>query len=549
MGQKFAEESLVDDYGVVSACDLLISHVRSGLTSGFSLGDLKIFLLTEEERKAFKYNKDDHLAPILIRFRFKPDTWLPSRDVEKEEFGRYETKVDNSESKISSTDATQKKMAEVSETTNKVVPSKDSRKKKAKVSHKETPIDASDEATAAPNLSKAMDEPSCYYAPFCKMAGNKCGGIRSGLCQEVLSGRIVIPPHEEFLKAKKKYQNAIKKERKATREAKRAPANVKPSTLVDALASSPATSTKQTDRQDEPGASSTDTTVTEHTKNGKRKPLAASKPTSDHSSTASTVTEQSRTSKFNPREFVLLQKALDGSLSEKDMKDDGLQFTKWDCDAVARWIKNDVAEAFEETCVAGEKEAGSNVDNGSETAKSKSETTIFKKRKKTKGKDESDNKAIAVSEPKKSKTVQSSNNEGTIENPVMSEHQGKSNPKKVDSTSSNDEDTVQPLVTAEIISETPSAKKRKSPRRTKAINEKDKGEMSEAQGKLNKKGKSGTEKDGVEASVTGKGETPTSKTNKHTRKAGNVTGTSETPTSKKSKRASKAGNEAVARGW
>lgn len=429
-GGDFDVNTLVEKYGVFDDCDSLRGHVLCGLNSGFMLGDVRFYMITTTDCMVVNY-EDYNENNRLIRFRFKPDTWIQSRTLEKETVDPYvssrvEGKANNLQTKTLSVNAPQKK-ANVARTT-EIDPTTKSRENRVE-QNKASQIDTSNEKQEkTANESHSVADSSCYYAPFCKMAANDCGGIRPGHCKEVQNGRVEIPPDQQFIAAKKKYKNELKKKRKTMREAKKKSAEDPEVLTVDALPAS--LHAKKIMKQGEPEASSTVTTLTEHTKNSKAShakyfagekltSLVASKPSAatrvDATILASKVIMDSVAPSFNPKEFLLLRKALNGNLTAKDLTDDGSKFTKSDREAASLML-NDLKGPFKETSSNEMTETISASGKGSKTEKgANKETKLITK------KDKSD-KVSGASEPQRKSKKVTKNSQVDSAMPIIAEH-------------------------------------------------------------------------------------------------------------------------------
>lgn len=141
-------------------------------------------------------------------------------------------------------------------------------------------------AKPTPAKTSQIAASSCFYAPFCNKYARDCGGLRKGLCNEVNSGKIKIPNDEEFLEEKRKMRSKLKKERRAKAKDLALTNNVGKTTGIYLDAS---TTTKPLDT-------------------------------------------------FNPREYILLCKAWNGELTQKDVKDTGERYTEQDCYEAAKLL-------------------------------------------------------------------------------------------------------------------------------------------------------------------------------------------------------------------
>jgi hypothetical protein len=65
--------------------------------------------------------------------------------------------------------------------------------------------------------SKNRERKQCFYAPFCNMFADECGGFWSGKCSRVESGEVKLPGDEEFRDSKE----ALRKKCKAEGEMRR----------------------------------------------------------------------------------------------------------------------------------------------------------------------------------------------------------------------------------------------------------------------------------------------------------------------------------------
>lgn len=315
-GGNFSDDK-IQEFGVLRDGSLF-DHIRSGIDSGFNLGDLRVYVHPNVHCVNEVYT-DSTEGGRLVRFCFKPGSWSVSRDVVCDKLEPYvRNKVASSgllkadhKNNIATANSTK-----TSATTtfadpgdNTAVPiqaaiedqSRRGKKRVKKISKSGksdaaaislSTISSADMTTGTKKSNIAAS--SCFYAPFCKKPAKDCGGIRQGLCNEVNSGKIKIPTQEVFQEEKRKWKNELKKERKAM--------------------------TKNMLIKDD--SANGQEIISDLLMNHKVE------RTDEHSVI------------FNPKEYLLLCKAWNDELTATDLKDNAEKYTEQDCKDAAEMLSN-----------------------------------------------------------------------------------------------------------------------------------------------------------------------------------------------------------------
>jgi hypothetical protein len=331
----------IHEFGVLRDGSLF-DHIRSGIDSGFNLGDLRVYVYPNIHAINEVYT-DATEGGRLVRFRFQPESWNLARDVMIDDLESYirttasagmfnntsnianptnskkasDIKVNKSTVPVNATFAAESNRGKKFDKNPNIndAPTMSSKDKQnfavATITKKSSIATETNRGKKADKTSNNNDAPtmlskakkkfamapqvettankigiaasSCFYAPFCKKLARDCGGIRKGLCAEVNTGKIKIPTYEVFLEEKRKMKNKQKKDRKAM-----------PKDLIV-----PETSNK------------TNVEINERKRKG----------------TTSTTTSIL----FNPREYILLSRAWNDELTLTDMIDTGEKYTEQDC--------------------------------------------------------------------------------------------------------------------------------------------------------------------------------------------------------------------------
>ena len=289
-GGSFIDDK-IQEFGVLRDGSLF-DHIRSGIDSGFNLGELRVYVHPNIHAVNEIYT-DAVEGDRLVRFYFKPKSWNLSQNV----------LIDDLEQSVGNAGVPTASKEKILAPTNTAIADESNKGKKRQnlSSHNNVSLIRKRNVIAATTSSIGAKKTniasaSCFYTPFCTKLSRDCGGIKKGLCNEVNSGRTKIPCDEVFLEEKRKMKNKLKKER------------ISLSKELN-VAKPPNETLAKTEKLQISGHS-TDTSVL-----------------------------------FNPREYLLLYRAWNNALTETDINDTGKKYTEQDCKE-ASILLNDITGTF-----------------------------------------------------------------------------------------------------------------------------------------------------------------------------------------------------------